>query len=325
MSASTTSYAAAIRQALHDAMDEQPEVFVYGEDVSGEFGGAFKITEGLHKKYPERVINSPISEDAIAGIGIGAALEGLRPVIEFQFADFSSIAFNQLVNHAATSFWRTGKPCPLVARMPVGGTAGGGPFHSQMPEAWYAHHPGLTVLAPSTVHDAYHQLRAALNGSDPIIFCEHKLLYERLRDDNFNMPILLFRCTAPCAAVQGSDCTIVAWSAMLHEALQGAEILAAEHGIQCDVIDPRCLRPLDIDSILQSVAETGRLVVLSEDFPFAGIAAEICATVSERGFSWLDAPPKRISALDTPVPFHPELWRTHRLTNSNSFKPCLKL
>ena len=183
--AATTSYAGALRLALDHALAEDPSVFIYGEDVAGTFGGAFKITKGLAEAHPGRVINAPISEDAIAGVAIGAALEGARPVIEFQFADFSAIAFNQLVNHAGTTFWRTGRPCPLVARLPVGGTPGGGPFHSQMAEAWYAHHPGLVVMAPATVEDAYVLLRQAIHSDDPVIFCEHKYLYEQIRVRDF--------------------------------------------------------------------------------------------------------------------------------------------
>jgi acetoin:2,6-dichlorophenolindophenol oxidoreductase subunit beta len=309
---SGTSYAEAIRRALHDALAEQPEVFIYGEDVGGVFGGAFKITKGLAESFPGRVINSPIAEDAIAGIAIGAALDGARPVIEFQFADFASVAFNQLVNHAGTTSWRAGRGCPLVARLPCGGTPGGGPFHSQMPEAWLAHHPGLIVVAPATVADAYGMLRAALRQDDPVMYCEHKLLYERLRDPQFDPGAGAPELGRAALRRAGHDCTIIAWSAMLHDALHAAQELADAHGITCDVLDLRCVRPFDEAACVASVSRTGRVLIASEDFPYGGVAAELCARLGESAFAWLDAPPRRLSARDTPVPYHPELWRAHR-------------
>lgn len=307
-----TSYAEAIRRALHDALAEQPEVFIYGEDVGGSFGGAFKITKGLAETFPGRVINSPIAEDAIAGFAVGAALDGARPVIEFQFADFASVAFNQLVNHAGTSFWRAGRSCPLVARLPCGGTPGSGPFHSQMPEAWLGHHPGLVVVAPATVADAYGLLRAALRQHEPVMYCEHKLLYERLRDPVFDPLHAVADLGRAVRRRAGNDCTIIAWSAMLHESLHAAQELAERHGIACDVLDLRCLRPFDEAACIASLSRTGRVLIASEDFPFGGVAAELCARLAESGFSWLDAPPRRLSCRDTPVPYHPDLWRAHR-------------
>jgi len=307
-----TSYAAALNRALHDALAEQPEVFCYGEDIAGDFGGAFKITKGLEAAFPGRVINAPISEDAIAGIAIGAALDGSRPVIEFQFADFATVAFNQLVNHAGTSFWRTGRPCPLVARLPCGGTPGGGPFHSQMPESWLTHHPGLVVVAPATVADAYGMLRHALRQDEPVMFCEHKFLYERLRDPQFDPTRPVPELGRAVLRRQGSDCTIVTWSAVLHDCLAAAEGLRREHGIDCGIIDLRCLRPFDLDLVLDQVSRSGRVVVVSEDFPFGGVAGEVVARIAEAGFGWLDAPPLRVTAKDTPIPFQPDLWRAHR-------------
>lgn len=308
----STSYASAIRLALGDALEQDPRVFIYGEDVGGKFGGAFKITKGLAERFPGRVINSPISEDAIAGIGIGAALDGARPVLEFQFADFATIAFNQLINHAGTTYWRTGQPCPLVARLPVGGTPGGGPFHSQMAEAWFGHHPGLVVLAPATVADAYGMLRAAIDSPDPVIFCEHKYLYESARTDSLDPSANHLHPGQAAIRRSGGDCTVVAWSAMLHEALHAAEGLSREHGIEVEVVDLRCLRPYDLGTILGSLAHTGRLVVASEDFPSGGLAGEIVAGATQHGFTVLDAPPLRVSARDTPIPYQPALWAAHR-------------
>ena len=307
----TTSYLAAIRQSLGDIMDEDESVFIYGEDVGGSFGGAFKATKGLADRFPQRVLNSPISEDAITGVAIGATIEGMRPVIEFQFADFASVAFNQLVNHAATFYWRNGKSCPMTARLPVGGTPGGGPFHSQMPEGWLTNHPGLVVVAPSTVADAYGMLRDSIRCNDPVIFCEHKYLYNHLKQ-----PLDTSEPVAPLGAAvvrrQGTDVTLVSYSAMVHDCLAAAESLQSEMGISAEVIDLRCLRPLDIDTILASVSRTSRLVVATEAWPYGSVAAEVVSAVTELGFHLLDAPPKRLCAVDTPVPYHPKLWAAHR-------------
>jgi pyruvate dehydrogenase E1 component beta subunit/2-oxoisovalerate dehydrogenase E1 component beta subunit len=306
-----TSYLEAIRTALGDHLAEDDRVFIYGQDVGGDFGGAFKATKGLAAKFPGRVLNTPISEDAIAGVAIGSAIEGARPVIEFQFADFASVAFNQLVNHAATTYWRTGRPCPLTARFPVGGTPGGGPFHSQMPEAWLTHHPGLVVVAPATVADAYGMLRDAIRADDPVMVLEHKYLYNHLKEP-FDPSVSSAPLGAAVVRRPGSECTLVSWSAMVHDALAAADALAEEQGMSIEVIDLRSLRPLDLDTILASVSRTGRLVVASEGWPYAGVAAEVVSQVSSQGFHLLDAPPRRVCARDTPVPYHPRLWSAHR-------------
>jgi pyruvate dehydrogenase E1 component beta subunit/2-oxoisovalerate dehydrogenase E1 component beta subunit len=305
-------YVDAIRTALGECLERDPRVFVYGQDVGAPFGGAFKVTKGLGERFPDRVINSPISEDAIAGVAIGAAIDGMRPVIEFQFADFASIAFNQLVNHAATTYWRTGRPCPITARLPVGGTPGAGPFHCQMPETWLGHHPGLVVICPATVADAYHMLKDAIACDDPVAYCEHKHLYNHLVDDAD--PREAQRLPLGAAAVRrpGVDCTLVSYSAMLHECLRAAAMLARDHQVEVEVLDLRCVRPLDEAAILASLARTGRLVVASEDWPWAGVAAEVVALASGDGFHLLDAPPARINALDVPIPSHPDLFRAQR-------------
>jgi pyruvate dehydrogenase E1 component beta subunit/2-oxoisovalerate dehydrogenase E1 component beta subunit len=307
-----TSYVEAIRLALDHALAEDPTVFLYGEDIADPFGGAFKATKGLSTRHPGRVFNAPISEDAITGLAIGAAIAGCRPVIEFQFADFAAIAFSQLVNNAGTTYWRTGRPCPLVARLPVGGTPGGGPFHCQMPEGWLTHHPGLVVVAPSSVADAYGLLRDAIRCNDPVAFCEHKLLYNSLRDEDFDPT----RPTAPLGTAAivrpGRDCTIVSYGALLHDAVTAANGLAQVEGVEAEVIDLRCLRPLDLDTVLASVARTSRLVVATEGWPYGSVSAELVARIADEGFHLLDAPPRRISAIDTPIPFQPDLWRTHR-------------
>lgn len=308
----TTSYIEAIRLALGDALDADPRVFLYGQDIAGSFGGAFKATKGLAERFPARVLNSPISEDGMAGVAIGAALEGARPVIEFQFADFASVAFSQLVNHCATYYWRTGRSVPATFRLPAGGTPGGGPFHCQMPEAWLSHHPGLVVVAPATVADAYWMLRDAIACDDPVAFCEHKFLYNHQRAPLD--PAREQRLPLGAAAVRrpGRDCTVASYGWMLHQALEAAEILAREHQVDCEVVDLRCLRPLDATTILGSVAHTGRLVVASEDWPWGGVAAELITLATTEGFALLDAPPRRVCARDVPVPYQVDLFNAFR-------------
>lgn len=304
------TYLDAIREAQAKALADDPRVFIYGQDV-GAFGGAFKATKNLAKEFPGRVLDAPISEDAMVGLAIGAAIEGMRPIVEMQFADFSTPGLNQIVNNAATLFWRTGVPCPLVVRLPSGGTSGSGPFHSQSMEAIYAHYPGLIVVTPATVEDAYSMLLESVALDDPVIFCEHKYLYyhlkaERLPDEA--LPIGKARI-----ARAGREATVVAYGAMVHEALAVAEDLA-EEGTEIEVIDLRSVKPLDTDTILASVARTGRLLAVGEAWPWGGVTAEVVARVTAEGFALLDAPPMRLNAKDTPVPYHPNLWGTHRPT-----------
>lgn len=308
----TVSYVEATRLALGDSLAADPRVFLYGQDIAGSFGGAFKATKGLSERFPGRVLNAPISEDAIAGIGVGAAVDGMRPVLELQFGDFASLAFNQLMNNAATVYWRTGRPCPLVVRLPVGGTSGSGPFHCQMTDGWITHPPGLVVVAPATVADAYWMLRDAIACDDPVIYCEHKYLYSHLKDTAD--PRLAERLPLGVAAVrrEGIDCTLASYSGMLHEALAAAGLLEREHGVSVEVIDLRCLRPLDLGAVVQSVAKTNRLVVASESWPFGGVPAELVASITGEAFHYLDAPPRRVCALDTPIPVHLGLYQAHR-------------
>ncbi len=304
------TYIDALTTALDDSLREDPRVFLYGQDI-GEFGGAFKATKGLLAKHPGRVLDSPIAEDAMAGLALGAALEGMRPVVEMQFADFSSIALNQIINNCATHFYRTGIPVPVTFRLPSGGTPGSGPFHSQNMEALYAHYPGLIVFAPGTVSDAYTLLREAIEIEDPVVFCEHKFLYRSLKGeirDHDGLPWNRARIARP-----GRHATVVTYSAMLHESLKAADILAAD-GWQIEIVDLRCVKPLDHDTILASVARTGRLLTVTETFPFGGVASEVLAMVATNGFELLDAPPQRLTSRDTPIPYHPDLWRAHRPT-----------
>lgn len=321
---SKITYLEAIRLAQQRALSEDPRVFIYGQDI-GVFGGAFKATKNLAKEFPGRVLDAPISEDAMMGLAIGAAVEGMRPIVEMQFADFSTCGFNQIVNQAATLHYRTGTPCPLVVRLPSGGTPGSGPFHSQSMEAIYAHYPGLVVMTPATVEDAYTMLLEAVALDDPVIFCEHKFLYYHLKADKLPDEALPFgkaRITRP-----GRDATVVAYSAMVHEALAAAEELAQD-GYDIEVVDLRTVRPIDTDTILASVARTGRLLVVGEAWPWGGVAAEVISRVATEGFGLLDAPPQRLNAKETPVPYHPALWGTHRPTASsvaNSLRQLLEL
>jgi pyruvate dehydrogenase E1 component beta subunit/2-oxoisovalerate dehydrogenase E1 component beta subunit len=304
------TYLDAIREAQAHALRDDPRVFIYGQDV-GAFGGAFKATKNLANEFPGRVIDAPISEDAIMGLAVGAAIEGLRPIVEMQFADFAVAGFSQVVNQAATLFWRTNVPCPITVRLPFGGTSGAGPCHSQTPEAIYAHYPGLIVLTPATVEDAYAMLLEAVAIDDPVIFCEHKLLYRHLKAEK--LPTEALPIGKARIAREGRDLTIVAYSAMVQDALEAAVELAAE-GKEIEVVDLRSVKPLDTDTVMASVARTGRLLCVGEAWPWGGVTAEVIARVVSEGFGLLDAPPQRLNAKDTPVPFHPNLWGAHRPT-----------
>ena len=304
------TYLEAIRLAQQKALANDPRVFLYGQDI-GSFGGAFKATKNLAEEFPGRVFDAPISEDAIVGMAIGAAIEGMRPIVEMQFADFSTCGLNQIVNHAATLYYRTGVSCPIVVRLPSGGTAGGGPFHSQSMEALYAHYPGLVVVTPATVEDAYSMLLESVNIDDPVVFCEHKFLYNHLKAEALpekSLPIGKARLARP-----GRDATIVTHGAMLHESLAAATQLAAD-GFELEIVDLRSVKPLDTDTILASVARTGRLLCVSEEWPWGGVTSEVIARVSAEGFGLLDVAPMRVNAKDTPVPYHPDLWSVHRPT-----------
>lgn len=307
------TYLEAIREAQYEALRTDPNVFLYGQDIAG-FGGAFKATKNLSKEFPGRVFDSPISEDAMVGLAVGAAIEGGRPIIEMQFADFSTCGFNQIVNQAATLFWRTNTACPITIRMPSGGTAGSGPFHSQSMESLYAQYPGLVILTPASVEDAYWMFLDAVALDDPVIFCEHKFLYYHLKADQIgerSLPIGKARVVRP-----GRHATVVTYSAMVHESVRAAEELQQD-GYQIEVVDLRSVKPMDTDTILASVARTGRLLCVGEAFPWGGVTAEIIARVATEAFHLLDAPPMRLNSKDTPIPYHPNLWKAHRPTSAS--------
>jgi 2-oxoisovalerate dehydrogenase E1 component beta subunit len=299
------TYLEAIRAAMLEEMQRDPRVFVIGEDV-GTYGGAFRVTAGFLEAFgDQRVIDTPISEAAIVGASIGAALMGLRPIAEMQFIDFISCAFDMLVNYAAKSRYRWGGGVPMVVRGPCGGGVHGGPFHSQNPESYFLNVPGLKIVAPGTPSDAKGLMTAAIRDPDPVLYLEHKFLYRRLKEDvpdgDHVVPIGQAR-----VARSGKDVTILTYAAMLQVALEAAEA-AAKDGIDVEVVDLRTLLPLDEDAILGSASKTGKVMVLHEATRTGGPGGEIAALVAERAFEYLDAPVMRVAPPDTPVPYSPPL------------------
>jgi 2-oxoisovalerate dehydrogenase E1 component beta subunit len=300
-----TSYIGAIREGILEEMERDDRVFLLGEDI-GVYGGAFQLTAGLRDRFgEERVVDTPLSESAIVGAAVGAAMMGMRPVAEMQFADFISCAFDMITNFAAKSRYRTGVGVPLVVRGPAGGGVHGGPFHSQNPEAYFAHTPGLKIVQPSTAYDAKGLIKAAIRDEDPVIYFEHKFLYRRVKEE---LPAGDWIVPIGKAAVrrQGRDLSILTYGAMAWTALEAAKMLEAE-GIDCEVVDLRTLFPLDEETILESVAKTNKALLLHEATRAGGIGAEVAAVLSERCFEYLDGPLVRVTAPDTPVPFAPTL------------------
>jgi 2-oxoisovalerate dehydrogenase E1 component beta subunit len=300
------TYLQAISDGLRQEMRRDKRVFVIGEDV-GVYGGAFKVTQGFQEEFgPWRVIDAPLAETAIVGACTGAALVGMRPVAEMQFADFVSCAWDHLVTVAAKQHFRAGTPVPIVVRLPSGGGFSGGPFHSQNPESSFAHIPGLKCVCPATPSDAKGLLAAAIEDPNPVLFFEHKHLYRRLKDD-----VADERFTVPLGEARihraGDDVTVVTWGAMVYTASEAAQRLEREAGISVEIVDLRTVLPWDRDAVLRSVEKTSKVLVLHEDTRTAGFGAEIAATIAEEAFEHLDAPIKRVAAPDTPVPFSPVL------------------
>ncbi|HVN77974.1 MAG TPA: alpha-ketoacid dehydrogenase subunit beta [Terriglobia bacterium] len=295
------TYLEAIRQGIWEEMERDANVFVLGEDI-GVYGGAFRMTEGMLSHFgQERVVDTPISESAIVGAAIGAALMGMRPVAEMQFADFISCAFDQITNFAAKCRYRWGAGVPIVIRGPSGAGVHGGPFHSQSPEMYYVHTPGLKVVVPSTAYDAKGLIKSAIRDDDPVIYFEHKLLYRRIKEE---LPREEYVVPIGRADIkrQGEDLSIVTYGAMVYNALEVASTLAQE-GISTEVVDLRTLLPLDKERILESVKKTSKVILLHEDTRTGGIAGELAAIISEEAFEYLDGPIMRITAPDTPVPY----------------------
>lgn len=303
------TYLDAIRRGLWEELSRDPAVVIIGEDV-GPYGGAFQATAGLFQEFgDQRVIDAPISESAIVGAGIGAAMLGFRPVLEMQFIDFISNAFNQIVNFAAKLHYRQNIPVPIVIRGPCGGGGHGGPFHSQNPEMWFVHTPGLKVVAPATAYDAKGLIKAAVRDNNPVLYLEHKFLYRRIKedvpDDEYVVPLGV---AALRRAPQGrsGDLGVITYGAMVWVALDAANQLAQE-GIEIEVLDLRTLSPLDRDAVLKTARRTHKIILLHEDNRTGGMAAELSALIAEEAFDDLDGPIVRVTAPDTPMPFSPPM------------------
>jgi pyruvate dehydrogenase E1 component beta subunit len=301
------TYREALREALREEMRRDSTVFLLGEDIGRYWGGAFKVTEGLAEEFgDERVRDTPISESAIIGTAVGAAITGMRPVAEIMFGDLTALAMDQIANQAAKIRYMFGgqAKCPLVIRTPFGAGVNIASHHSQSLEAWFMHVPGLYVAVPSTPYDAKGLLKTAIRGNNPVFFCEHKLLYpveDEVPEEEYTIPFGVADIKR-----EGADVTIVATLYMMHKALNAAKQLEKE-GVDAEVVDPRTLTPLDKQAIIRSVKKTGRLVIVSEDCKTAGVSAEIAAMVAEEAVDYLDAPIKRVAEPDTPIPFSPPL------------------
>jgi 2-oxoisovalerate dehydrogenase E1 component beta subunit len=299
-----TTYLRAISEALREEMRADERVFVMGEDV-GAFGGAFKVTDGLAEEFgAARVRDTPIAEAGIFGTAVGAAIAGLRPVCEMQFSDFVACGFDQLVNVAGKMHYRLGLAVPLTVRLPSGGGFAGGPFHSQSPEAWFMHAPGLKVVAPSTPEDAKGLLISAIRDPNPVVFMEHKHLYRRVKGEvpegTYETPF------AARVAREGSDLTVIAYGAMVHTALEATEPDGLD-GASVEVLDLRSLVPLDEAAILASVAKTSKVVVIDEANETCAAGAQVAALIADQAFEDLDGPVRRVATPDVPIPFSPPL------------------
>lgn len=298
----TMTYLQAISDAMREEMRADERVMVMGEDI-GVFGGAFKVTEGFIQEFgPDRVMDTPLAETAIIGTTVGAAAVGLRPICEMQFADFVSCGFDQLVNVAGKMYYRSGLPLNITVRLPSGGGFSGGPFHSQNPEAWFMHAPGLKVVAPSTAEDAKGLLISSIRDRNPVIYLEHKHLYRRVKgevpDGRYTTPF-----TARVAR-EGSDLTVIAYGAMVHTALEATADL---DGASVEVLDLRSLVPLDEEAILASVRKTSKALIVDEANATCAAGAQVASVIADRGFEDLDGPVRRIATPDTPIAFSPPL------------------
>jgi 2-oxoisovalerate dehydrogenase E1 component beta subunit len=296
------TYLQAISSALRDEMRADERVLVMGEDI-GVFGGAFKVTDGLIDEFgPDRVMDTPLAESAIIGTAVGAAVVGLRPVCEMQFSDFISCGFDQLVNVAGKMHYRQGLAVPITVRLPSGGGFSGGPFHSQNPEAWFMHSPGIKVVAPSTAEDAKGLLHAAIHDPNPVCYMEHKHLYRRVKGE---VPEGVFETPLTARVARpGSDLVVITYGAMVHSALEATADL---EDASIEVLDLRSLVPLDEEAILDSVARCSKVVVVDEANFTCAAGAQVAALIAERGFEDLDGPVVRVATPDVPIPFSPPL------------------
>ncbi len=302
------TYLEAISQAIREEMMRDEAVFLLGEDV-GTYGGAFKVSSGMLEEFgPERIIDTPMSESAIIGSAIGAALMGMRPIAEMQFIDFITCGFDQIINMASKMYWRSGIPVPMVIRGPSGGGTKGGPFHSASPEAWFFHTPGIKVVVPATTYDAKGLLKAAIRDNNPVLYLEHKLLYrmpelrEELPEEDYIVPL-----GKAITRREGENITILTYGAMVHQCLKAAQTLEEEDDLQVEVIDLRSLAPLDHEAITASAKHTNKVLIVHEDTLTGGIGAELAAILAEDLFEYLDGPITRIAAPDAPFPYAPAL------------------
>jgi pyruvate/2-oxoglutarate/acetoin dehydrogenase E1 component len=302
------TYLDAISQAIREEMRRDEAVFLLGEDV-GAYGGAFKVSAGFLEEFgPERVIDTPMSESAIIGSAVGAALMGMRPVAEMQYIDFITCGFDQIINMASKMYWRVGMPVPIVIRGPSGGGTRGGPFHSASPEAWFFHTPGIKVVAPSTTYDAKGLLKAAIRDNNPVLFLEHKLLYrqpelrEELPEEDYTVPL-----GKAIVRREGDDITMLTYGAMVYQCLKAATVLEEEDDLEVEIVDLRSLTPLDRETIMESVKHTNKVLIVHEDTLTGGIGAELAAILAEELFEYLDGPITRVAAPDAPFPYAPPL------------------
>jgi 2-oxoisovalerate dehydrogenase E1 component beta subunit len=300
------TYLVAIAEALWEEMERDERVFLLGEDI-GAYGGAFKVTEGFIERFgAERVMDMPIAEETIVGMALGAAMEGFRPVAEFQYADFMSSGFDEITTALARYHYRSGVPAPVVLRAPSGGGVRASSFHSTNPEPWFAHTPGLKVITPAFPSDAKGLLKSAIRDDNPVVFLEHKWIYRRVKESVPEDPDFLIPIGKAKVRREGTDVSIVTHGAMVHHALEAAEELA-QGGASVEVVDLRTIQPLDTETVLASVAKTNRAIVLYESHRFLGTGAEVAAVIAEDGFEHLDAPVVRLAPPNVPVPFSPTL------------------
>ena len=317
----TLTYLEAISLALREEMREDPRVFLIGEDIGG-YGGAFKVTKGFLEDFGEsRVVDTPIAESMIAGVSIGAAIRGMRPVAEMQFADFITCAFNQLATYASMNYYRTGIPLPMTVRLPYGGGLTAGPFHSKCPEGWFYHIPGLKLVAPSTPRDARGLLKAAIRDPNPVLYFEHKYLYRRMKEDVPEHDEIV-PLGKGIVRREGRHLTVITYGAAVQASLEAAAALAKD-GIESEVVDMRTLLPYDRALLLESAKKTGKVLIVHEATKTGGIGGDWAATIAEEAFEHLDAPVRRLAALDTPVPFSPVLEPRY-LPNAKKIEAALR-
>jgi pyruvate/2-oxoglutarate/acetoin dehydrogenase E1 component len=300
------TYLIAVAEALWEEMERDERVFLLGEDI-GVYGGAFKVTEGFIERFgAERVMDTPIAEETIVGMSVGAAMEGLRPVAEFQYADFMSSGFDEITTVLSRYHYRAGVPLPVVLRGPSGGGVRASSFHSINPEPWYAYAGGIKIMCPAFPSDAKGLLKSAIRDDNPSMFLEHKWIYRRIKEQVPTDPDFLVPIGSADVKREGADVSIVTYGAMVHKALEAADALA-QRGVSAEVVDLRTVYPIDEETVLRSIEKTSRALVLYESYRFLGIGAEVAAVIAEKAFEHLDAPVIRLAPPNVPVPFSPPL------------------